>query len=75
VAAKEHGYKIPEDISIVGFSDWQFSSIIEPSLSSVAQPGFEMGQEAAKLLIHEIESEEETIQHQTKVLPTKFIPG
>ncbi len=74
VAAKEHDYKIPEDISIIGFSDWRFSSIIEPSLSSVAQPGFEMGQESAKLLIHEIESEEETIKHQTKVLPAKFIP-
>lgn len=71
--AKERGIKIPDDLSIVGFSNWAFSRLIEPSLSSVSQPGIEMGREAAKLLIDEIESDNETPDYKTKVLKTKLL--
>ena len=54
-AIKEAGLKIPQDIAVVGFSNWFFSALLEPPLTSVDQPGFEMGQEAAKLLIRQIE--------------------
>ncbi len=54
-AIKEAGLKIPGDIAVVGFSNWFFSALLEPPLTSVDQPGFEMGQEAAKLLIRQIE--------------------
>src|SRR6478752_56464 len=54
-AIKEAGLKIPKDIAVVGFSNWFFSALLEPPLTSVDQPGFEMGQEAAKLLIRQIE--------------------
>ncbi|HEY9117852.1 MAG TPA: substrate-binding domain-containing protein, partial [Roseivirga sp.] len=53
-SAKKAKIKIPEEIAIIGFSNWQFSSLINPSLSSVAQPGYEMGREAAKLIFQEI---------------------
>ena len=76
MAIKEKGLKIPEDIAIVGFSNWFFGELMEPSLTSIDQPGFEMGQEAARLLIREIDSKDkdqfETI-HETKVLKTKLI--
>ena len=49
-AIKESGLKIPKDIAVVGFSNWFFSALMDPPLTSVDQPGFEMGQEAAKLL-------------------------
>ena len=54
-AIKEAGLKIPKDIAVVGFSNWFFSALLDPALTSVDQPGFEMGQEAAKLLIRQIE--------------------
>lgn len=53
-AIKKRGMKIPEDIAIVGFSNWRFSSLIQPALSSVTQPGFKMGQEATRLLMKQI---------------------
>ncbi|MFI3320264.1 MAG: LacI family DNA-binding transcriptional regulator [Rikenellaceae bacterium] len=53
-AIKERGLKIPEDIAMVGFSDSRSAQIVEPQLSSVAQPTFEMGATAARLLLRMI---------------------
>jgi LacI family transcriptional regulator len=73
-AIKEKGLKIPNDIGVVGFSNWQFSSLIEPGLSSVSQPGFEMGQEAARMLIEQIEyTGKSTIPPLTTILNTELI--
>ena len=74
LAAREKGIKVPEDLGIVGFSNWRFTSLTEPSISTVDQPGFQMGQEAAKLLIKEIESEDEDlIEPVLKTLQTTLI--
>ncbi len=55
LAFKSMGFKIPEEVGIVGFSNWQFCAIIEPSLSSVSQPGFKMGETATQMLLDMIE--------------------
>lgn len=74
-AIKEAGLKIPQDIAVVGFSNWFFSGMLEPPLTSVDQPGFEMGQEAAKLLIRQIEvkSKDNDPIPETKILKTRLI--
>lgn len=46
-----NGKKIPEDLSIVGFDDLQFSELMEVPLTSVSQPAIEMGQSAVKRMI------------------------
>lgn len=51
---KGEDIKIPEDIAIVGFSNEPISSVIEPSLTTINQPGFEMGKIAANLLLAQI---------------------
>ncbi|MEL7003809.1 MAG: LacI family DNA-binding transcriptional regulator [Bacteroidota bacterium] len=74
LAAREKGIKVPEELGLIGFSNWRFTSLTEPSISTVDQPGFQMGQEAAKLLIKEIESdEEELIEPVLKTLQTTLI--
>ena len=50
----EKGVKIPQEVAVVGYSNWQMASLVEPGLSSVNQPGFEMGQTAAQLFIDQI---------------------
>jgi LacI family transcriptional regulator len=76
-AIKEAGLKIPQDIAVVGFSNWFFSALLDPPLTSVDQPGFEMGQEAAKLLIRQIElrtkNHDIDVQPETKVLKTRLV--
>ncbi|TRX59539.1 LacI family transcriptional regulator [Fulvivirga sp. M361] len=74
LAAREHGLKLPGEFGIVGFSNWRFTALTEPTMTTIDQPGFEMGQEAARLLIKEIEAkEEDIIEPETKVLKTKLI--
>ena len=50
----KQGVKIPEDISIVGFSNWFMSSVISPTLTTIDQPGYKMGKAAFKQLLKEI---------------------
>lgn len=50
------GVKIPEDISIVGFSNWFMSSAITPTLSTIDQPGYNMGKMSFKQLYKELKA-------------------
>lgn len=70
---KKIGIKIPENIGIVGFSDEPFSELITPTLSTLRQPAFEMGEKAAGLLIERIEKNENPSDFKTIVMPTKLI--
>ncbi|RHR42632.1 LacI family transcriptional regulator [Clostridiaceae bacterium AF18-31LB] len=53
-ALSEGGWKIPEDIKIVGLDDVMFAKYLSPPLTTIAQPAYEMGKEAAKMLIRHI---------------------
>lgn len=73
-AIKKRKMRIPEDVAIVGFSNWRFSGLIEPALSSVTQPGFKMGQEATKLLLKQIEmKDDEQLVTETILLKTNLL--
>jgi LacI family transcriptional regulator len=74
IAIKSLGLRIPEDVGVVGYSDWQFSSMIDPPLSTVSQPGFKIGEHAANLLLEMI-SGKNSSQHmpQNVVLDTELI--
>lgn len=58
---KKFNIKIPEDIAVVGFSNSSHSTIIEPMLTTIDQPGVKIGETATKYLIEEIESTTEKI--------------
>ncbi|SFC88013.1 LacI family DNA-binding transcriptional regulator [Algibacter pectinivorans] len=53
---KALGVKIPEDIKIVGFSNWFMSSVISPTLTTIDQPGYKMGKTAFKQLYKEMKA-------------------
>ena len=71
-AAQKLGKRIPEDFGVVGFSNWQFTALTNPTISTIEQPGFDMGQHAAELLLKQIESEEEVAFEKVK-LPTSLL--
>ncbi|WP_431132449.1 LacI family DNA-binding transcriptional regulator [Psychroserpens mesophilus] len=62
------GVKIPEDISIVGFSNWFMSSAITPSLSTIDQPGYEMGKMAFKQLYKELKASKKGKEVNPKII-------
>jgi LacI family transcriptional regulator len=66
-------YRIPQDIAVVGFSNEPFSEVVSPSISTIKQPGYEMGIKAAELLISEIKGEITTKDYQTILMPTELI--
>jgi len=69
---KKNNLKIPDDIALVGFSDNPISSLIDPPLTTVAQPAYEMGTTAARLLLEEIENRGK-FEYRTEKLETKLI--
>jgi LacI family transcriptional regulator len=72
-ALRQLGYRMPDDVALVGFSDLSISSLLDPPLSSVAQPSFEMGQLAATLLLDLIESKSTPVAFETRVLTSNLI--
>jgi LacI family transcriptional regulator len=59
---KEKGLSIPNEISIIGFTDGLISEYSSPSITTIAQHGFTMGTQAVELLIERIENESETVK-------------
>ncbi len=75
VQFKEAGIDVPEDISIMGFSNWFLTNVTSPSLSTVDQPGYEMGKKAFSLLYNEIKSNKTDKLTTPEIIeiPTKII--
>lgn len=72
---KKLGIRVPEDISVVGFSNWFLSSIVTPTLTTVSQPSYSMGQLVLNTLLSEINDRKKNIpiEFKTIILPTEII--
>lgn len=55
-AVREAGLSVPRDIGIMGFDDAEWTPLLDPPLTTVAQPTYDMGRRAAELLVKRIES-------------------
>ncbi|WP_040214484.1 LacI family DNA-binding transcriptional regulator [Clostridium polynesiense] len=67
------GYKVPENIRVMGFDNITFSEFTEPELTTISQPIYEMGRESCKLLIDVINNEAK--QEQIYFKPEIIIRG
>lgn len=70
-AAKEMGYRVPEDVSIIGYGDVPFASMTDPPLTTIRSPYQEMGHEAAHMLVRLIHGKRLSRKH--LVLPVELI--
>ncbi|HSM48147.1 MAG TPA: LacI family DNA-binding transcriptional regulator [Draconibacterium sp.] len=70
---QENGYKVPDDFAIVGFSNEPFSEVVTPSISTIKQPGYLIGQKAAQLIIEQILNGIPNPEFKTIVMPTELI--
>ncbi|MEI6867916.1 MAG: LacI family DNA-binding transcriptional regulator [Actinomycetes bacterium] len=52
---RTHGLKCPEDVSVVGFNNMPFTADFQPPMTTVNAPHFDMGVEAARLLLSQID--------------------
>ena len=67
---RELGLNIPGDVKMVSFSNLPSVEILDPSLTTITQPAFEMGELAASTLIRAIESKSFVLNNETIVLPS-----
>lgn len=70
-ALKRRWIKIPDEVAVIGYSNWQLAALVDPALSSVHQPGFEMGQIAAQMFFDQIKHPDQPIRHE--VLKTHVV--
>ena len=68
-ALQEKGYRIPEDVSIVGFDDLPFSEISSPGLTTLRVPNREMGKMAVRRAAELIEGIAADAVTKTQVCP------
>ncbi|RUT79660.1 LacI family DNA-binding transcriptional regulator [Ancylomarina longa] len=73
LAVKKVGFRVPEDISIVGFTDGLVSRVTDPNLTTLEQHGFEVGLKATELLVDRIKDGEMDYEPVTRVVKTNLI--
>lgn len=61
-AIRSAGLRIPEDIALVGFDDDPWTSLVDPGLTVIAQPTYEIGRTAMELLLQRLESPERPVR-------------
>jgi LacI family transcriptional regulator len=72
--AAQNNLKVPDDISVIGFTDGIISQFSTPSISTVSQNGIKMGRKSAQMLIDRLELEdEENEQYTTEIIETNLI--
>ena len=64
---------VPQEVAIIGYSDWQFSSFISPKLTTIKQNGNDMGKKATELLLEEIHSKNTFVEAKSITLSTEII--
>ena len=70
-AIQDHGLRVPEDIAVVGFGNISLCTVVKPELTTIAQPTYEMGVMAIKMLFDLLAGKELKQRH--VVLPHELI--
>jgi LacI family transcriptional regulator len=70
-AAAKHGWPVPAQLSVVGFDDIRMAAYINPLLTTIAQPKYEMGSIATTMLLERIQDQE--MPPSQKLLPTHLV--
>jgi DNA-binding LacI/PurR family transcriptional regulator len=71
-AFRDHGLRVPEDVSIVGFDDIQGAAYHNPSLTTIRQPLHAMGTNAARMLLQRIRGEKD-LPEEIAIVPELII--
>lgn len=73
--ARHHGVSVPDELSVIGFDNVETSRLTRPLITTIAQPGYQMGQQACSILVEKIQNKGIT-EHQAErhiLLSTELI--
>src|SRR5690625_4787133 len=68
--AQDKGYRVPEDMEVVGFDNTRLATMVRPTLSTVVQPMYDIGAVAMRLLTKFMNKEE--VEEQKVILPHRI---
>ena len=71
LALRDVGLEAPDDVSVVAFDDADWADVVEPGLSVMAQPVYEMGRLAASRLVARVNGE--SLRPKDHVLATEWL--
>lgn len=71
-ALRQLGFRIPQEMALIGFSNTELADMLTPSLSTVYQPAFEIGRLAAEKLIKQISGKNVSPDYETVKLPVRL---
>jgi LacI family transcriptional regulator len=67
------GLRVPDQMGLLGFSNTDLTELLDPPLSVIRQPAFEMGEIATSLLLQLIESKRPVTEFETRKLSTELL--
>lgn len=70
IACRELNLSIPEDVAIISFSNLKTASILNPSLTTITQPAFDMGKAAASLLFKSLAKKTFKLDTESELFPS-----
>ena len=73
-AARELGIEIPDQLKVICFSNLRTAALLNPSLTTITQPAFQMGAQAATVLFKYLEKKRPVIQNENIILKSELIP-
>jgi LacI family transcriptional regulator len=71
-ALKKHNFQIPQQVSVIGFTNLTVADLLDPPLSTIFQPAFDIGQTSAGLLLDLIETKNKSLSYKTIKLQTNL---
>jgi LacI family transcriptional regulator len=73
VVCKDLGLKIPKDVKVISFSNLETAALLSPPLTTITQPAYEIGKEAASILLKALTKKNFQLTNSKLVLPSRLI--
>ncbi|MBN9295613.1 MAG: LacI family DNA-binding transcriptional regulator [Filimonas sp.] len=73
-ACNELGIQIPKDIKVISFSNLNTASLLNPSLTTITQPAYDIGKRAATILFRSLDKKNATIMNEKVTIAATLIP-
>jgi LacI family transcriptional regulator len=70
---QEIGMAIPEDLKLIAFSNLQTAHLLHPSMSTITQPAFDMGKQAAEILLRHLSRKTDYMMNQNIMIKSQLI--
>jgi LacI family transcriptional regulator len=71
--AYERSVRIPEDISVIGYGDLDFATLLKPAITTIRQDPYQIGQIAGRMAMERIEKQVTTSEHRRVLLKPELI--